>query len=253
MSELAVRARAIRKSFLIPTVRRTTVREHFLGGLRRSGVEELRVLDDVGFDVCRGEAFGIMGRNGSGKSTLLKIVCGIYPADAGEVEVHGALTPILELGLGFNSELDAVDNILLLGGVMGLSLRELRRMIDQILDFAELERFAGLQLKHFSSGMQARLAYAVAFSAVREVLVLDEIFAVGDAAFKLRCDARCRELHAAGHTVVLVSHDPHVIAGFCSRAILLVDGRVAMDGDAASVAGEYLRRMEIEAGVPLPG
>jgi len=232
-------AHGLRKSFSIPSVRRTTVREHILDGWRPRRVEELRVLDGVDFEVARGEAFGIMGRNGSGKSTLLKIVAGIYPADAGAVVVRGSLTPILELGLGFNPELDAIDNVLLLGGVMGLALREIRRLLDEILAFAELERFAGMQLKHFSSGMSARLAYAVAFSAVREVLVLDEIFAVGDAGFRQRCTERCRELHAEGRTVVLVSHDPRVIDAFCGRAILLEGGRVAGSGPAADIARQY--------------
>ena len=243
MSDAALLVEEVRKTFLIPAARRSTIREHVLAGLRRAPAEELRVLEGVDFAVARGEAFGIMGRNGSGKSTLLKIVAGIYPADAGRVVVRGALTPILELGLGFNNELDAIDNVMLLGGVMGLRLRELRAMVDEILAFAELERFAGLQLKHYSSGMQARLAYAVAFSAVREILVLDEIFAVGDAGFKRRCEARIRELHDAGHTVLLVSHDPRVIEGFCDRALLLADGKVAMAGGATEVAAEYLQRM----------
>ena len=240
MSGPAIAARGLRKIFAIPSARRATVREHVLGLLRPRRFEELRVLESVDLTIERGEAYGIMGRNGSGKSTLMKIVAGIYPADGGTLTIDGSLTPILELGLGFNSELDAVDNVLLLGGVMGLGLRELRRRLDEILAFAELERFAGLQLKHFSSGMAARLAYAVAFSAVREILLLDEIFAVGDAGFKQRCEARCRELHAAGHTVVLVSHDPKMIEGFCSRAMLLDQGRVVAAGRADEVAASYL-------------
>ena len=238
MSEPAIEVVGLRKSFLIPSARRTTVREHVLGALRPRRVEPLRVLDGVDLSIAQGEAFGIMGRNGCGKSTLLKIVSGIYAADAGTVHVEGPLTPILELGLGFNTELDAIDNILLLGGVMGLGLRELRGMIDEILAFAELERFASLELKHFSSGMLARLAYAVAFRAVRGTLVLDEIFAVGDAGFKLRCAERCRELHAAGHTVVIVSHDPSAIH-FCQRAALLAHGRVAALGPAEEILSAY--------------
>jgi ABC-2 type transport system ATP-binding protein len=243
VSAPVIEAAGLRKSFSIPSVRRSTVREHVLGLLRPPRREELRVLDGIDFAIARGEAFGIMGRNGSGKSTLLKIVAGIYPADGGRLQVRAPLTPILELGLGFNPELDAVDNILLLGGVMGLGLREIRGRLEEILAFAELERFAGLQLKHFSSGMAARLAYAVAFSAVREILVLDEIFAVGDAGFRQKCEARCRELHAQAHTIVLVSHDPRVIEGFCSRALLLDGGRVVALGSAASVAAAYLSRV----------
>src|SRR5579864_4831272 len=162
-----------------------------------------------------------MGRNGCGKSTLLKIICGIFPPDSGTVHAHAPITPILELGVGWNPELDAVDNVCLVGSVMGLTLAELRRMMGEILAFADLEPFAHLKLKHYSSGMSSRLGYSVAFAAVREILILDEIFAVGDAGFMAKCEARFRELHAAGHTVVLVSHNPKNIASFCDRALLM--------------------------------
>ena len=238
---VAIAVRDLAKSFRIPSVRRTTVREHALAFWRPRQFETLRVLEGVNFEVEAGEAFGIMGRNGCGKSTLLKILAGIYRPDRGSVSVHGGLTPILELGVGWNPELDAVDNILLAGSVLGLTLRDLRARTHGILEFAELERFAQLQLKHYSSGMAARLAYAVAFQAVREVLVLDEVFAVGDAGFKQRCEVRCRELHREGRTVVLVSHTPSVVADFCSRAVLLDGGRVVAAGPAEEVAEAYLR------------
>jgi ABC-2 type transport system ATP-binding protein len=235
-----VEVRGVSKTFRIPSVRRDTVREHALDLFRRRPQERLRVLDDVSFELGRGESLGLMGRNGSGKSTLMKIVSGIYPCDAGEVSVRAPITPILELGVGWNPDLDAIDNIELLGTVMGLSLRELRAAKDEILAFADLERFANLELRHYSSGMAARLAYAVAFRAVREVLILDEIFAVGDAGFKERCQARYRELHRAGHSLLLVSHDPRTIATFCDRALLLEGGRIVMAGPAAQVADSYL-------------
>jgi ABC-type polysaccharide/polyol phosphate transport system ATPase subunit len=231
------------KAFAIPRVRRDTVREHVLGLFRPRGFERLQVLDGVSFAVERGETLGIMGRNGSGKSTLLKILCGIYAPDRGAVTVSAPVTPILELGVGWNPELDAVDNALLLGTVMGMGLRQARAAIDEILDFAGLARFARLALKHYSSGMAARLAYAVAFKAVREVLVLDEIFAVGDAEFKARCEARYRELSAQGYTVILVSHDPRLIATFCGRALLLEGGRIVMNDRASAVAEAYLSLM----------
>ena len=147
---------------------------------------------------------------------------------------------ILELGVGWNPELDAIDNIYLLGSVMGLSLSAIRASLDDILAFAEVERFARLPLKHYSSGMASRLAYAVAFRAVRDVLVLDEIFAVGDAGFRLRCEARYQELHRAGHTMVIVSHDPRVITTFCNRAILLDGGRIVAEGSGSEIAERYL-------------
>ncbi len=237
----------VSKSFSIPTVRRETVREHVLDFFRPYPHERLRVLDDVSFELRRGESLGLMGRNGSGKSTLLKIVSGIYPADSGRVDVRGAVTPILELGVGWNPELDAIDNVLLIGSVMGLSLREIHSSMDGIFSFAELERFAHLKLKHYSSGMAARLAYAVAFRAVREVLVLDEIFAVGDAGFRSRCEQRYEALHADGHTVILVSHDPRTVSRFCSRAVLLDEGRIAFEGSGTDVAHRYVSSLTMGA------
>ena len=231
----------VSKTFQIPRVRRDTVREHVFGLFDRQRYDPLRALDDVSLAVQGGETLGIMGRNGCGKSTLLKVLCGIYAVDAGDVRVRAGITPILELGVGWNPELDAIDNVYLLGSVMGLSLAAIRVSLDDILGFAELERFARLPLKHYSSGMASRLAYAVAFRAVREVLVLDEIFAVGDAGFRARCEQRYRELHRAGHTVVLVSHDPRVVSSFCSRALLMDAGRVVFEGSGEQVAERYLR------------
>jgi len=236
----AIQVQSVSKAFRIPTVRRETVREHVLGLLEPRRFERLQVLKDVSFEVQPGEALGIMGRNGGGKSTLLKILCGVYPPDSGTVTRRAAITPILELGVGWNPELDAIDNVCLIGSVMGLTLADIRRRMDSILAFAELERFANLKLKHYSSGMASRLGYAVAFEAVREVLVLDEIFAVGDAGFKEKCEERYRELRKAGHTIVLVSHDPRAVTEFCSRALLLDKGVIAMDGPASAVTDRYL-------------
>jgi ABC-type polysaccharide/polyol phosphate transport system ATPase subunit len=238
-----VEARGITKRFTIPSVRRHTLREHALDLFRSHPSETLTVLDAVSFEVQRGDTIGIMGRNGCGKSTLLKIVSGIYQPDEGRLVARAPITPILELGVGWNPELDAIDNICLLGSVMGMSLAQIRSAVDEILAFAELERFANLKLQHYSSGMASRLAYAVAFTAVREILVLDEIFAVGDAGFKARCEERYRALSAAGHTVIIVSHDTRIISTFCSRALLLERGRVVLDGCGADVAAAYLRLM----------
>jgi ABC-type polysaccharide/polyol phosphate transport system ATPase subunit len=238
-----IEVRGVSKSFRIPSVQRHTIREHALGLFRARSFEVLPVLQSVSFDVKRGETFGIMGRNGCGKSTLLKILTGIYQPDQGTVHARGAITPILELGVGWNPELDAIDNILLIGSVMGMSLLELRAATDEILAFAELERFARLKLQHYSSGMASRLAYAIAFRAVREILVLDEVFAVGDAGFRVRCENRYRELSAAGHTVILVSHSPAIISEFCDRAILIEGGHVVAEGKAHVVAEKYVRTL----------
>jgi ABC-type polysaccharide/polyol phosphate transport system ATPase subunit len=164
---------------------------------------------------------------------------------------NAAITPILELGVGWNPELDAVDNICLMGTIMGMSLRELRRDVDEILEFAELRPFARMHLKHYSSGMSARLAYAVAFKAVREVLVLDEVLAVGDAGFKQRCQERYRELRRRGHSAIVVSHNPDLISTFCDRALLLEGGRFVMEGSAEDVAAAYFARLT-HGGDPAP-
>jgi len=232
--------RGVSKAFSIPSVHRHTIREHLLGLLQPRSFQRLQVLDDVSFELAPGEALGIMGRNGCGKSTLLKIICGVYLPDRGDVRARATITPVLELGVGWNPELDAIDNVLLVGSVMGLSLADIRRSLDEILAFAELERFANMQLKHYSSGMSERLGYAVAFKAVREVLVLDEIFAVGDAGFKARCERRYRELRALGHSAIIVSHDPRIIATFCDRAVLLDGAHIVAEGPAQDIAARYV-------------
>lgn len=243
---------SVSKTFRIPAVRRQTVREHALDLFRAGQFQHLRVLDAISLAVDRGETVGIMGRNGCGKSTLLKIIAGIYQPDAGRVIARSPITPILELGVGWNPQLDAIDNICLIGVVMGMSLRQIREATADILAFAELERFANMKLQHYSSGMASRLAYAVAFTAVREILVLDEVFAVGDAGFRARCERRYRELHRAGHTVLVVSHDPAAVSSFCQRAFLLNEGRIIMEGSGASVAEAYLRLLKDSAGEAAP-
>ncbi|HEV8238676.1 MAG TPA: ATP-binding cassette domain-containing protein [Thermoanaerobaculia bacterium] len=247
--EAVLAGRGLHKAFAIPSVRRTTVREHLFGLFARPSWERLEVLSGVTFELRAGETLAILGRNGSGKSTLLRILAGIYTADAGEVERQAPITPILELGVGWNPELDAVDNVYLIGAVMGLARREVRAALDEILAFAELERFANLKLQHYSSGMAARLAYSVAFHAVREVLILDEIFAVGDVRFRARCEERYRQLSRQGCSVLLVTHDMRVVRTFCDRALLLEGGRIAAFGGAAAVADAYI---EVVGAPPAP-
>ncbi len=240
------------KAFQIPSSRRDTVRDHVFSFLRPRKWEQLEVLRDVSFSVPRGGTLGIMGRNGCGKSTLLKILAGIYQPDRGRVVRRAPITPVLELGVGWNPELDAVDNILLIGTVMGLSLKEAKASVDEILAFAGLERFANLELKHYSSGMGARLAYAVSFRATREVLLLDEIFAVGDVGFRARCEDRYKQLVKEGCTVVLVAHSTAAIEMLCERAILLEGGRVHTTGTGAEVAAAYLSLVRDTAPMSLP-
>jgi ABC-type polysaccharide/polyol phosphate transport system ATPase subunit len=234
-----IEVRGLRKGFSIPEGGRETLRERLLDRFKPRRHHWHQVLDGVDLELGEGEALGIMGRNGSGKSTLLRILCGIYRPDSGEVRVNAPVTPILELGIGWNPELDAIDNVKLLGTVMGMTLAEVEDSIDGILDFAELREFAHLELKHFSSGMAVRLAYAVAFRAVRDVLILDEVFAVGDFGFRQACHQRFRELHARGHSMILVSHDPNEIGRFCDRALLLEGGRIRAVGSGPEIAEAY--------------
>jgi ABC-2 type transport system ATP-binding protein len=241
---VALEVRDIHKSFSIPTVKLDTVREYILNSFRLrkhlNDRRELRVLRGVSLSVKAGETVGIMGRNGSGKSTLLKIISGIYLPDRGAVRCSMPITPILDLGVGWNPELDAIDNIYLLGTVMGLTLRELKTAKDEILEFAGLKEFSRLELKHYSSGMAMRLAYSVAFRAVRGLLIIDEVFAVGDMEFKEKCYQRYEEIHQAGHTVLMVSHNPADIGRFCDRAILLEGGKIVQEGDGQKIASAYL-------------
>lgn len=234
-----IEAHGICKTFRIPDTRRDTVREHVLSVFRPRRYRNLRALWNVDLQINQGESFGIMGPNGSGKTTLLKTLCGIYVPDQGQIVIKAPTTHILSLGLGWSPELNAIDNILLIGTTNGLGLPQARSAIDQILDFAGLTHFAELKVKHFSSGMAARLSYAVAFHTVREVLILDEVLAVGDAAFQARCEARLLELQNAGHTIVLVSHSPEQIERFCSKGILLEQGKVMVKDEARTVARAY--------------
>jgi ABC-2 type transport system ATP-binding protein len=242
---VALEVQDVQKSFLIPTVRQDTIREHIFNSfkLRRPSkrYRELRVLRGVSFSVRAGETVGIMGRNASGKSTLLKIISGIYQPDRGRIERAIPITPILDLGVGWNPELDAVDNIYLLGTVMGLTLRELKTAKDEILEFAGLQEMSRLELKHYSSGMAMRLAYSVAFRAVRGLLILDEVFAVGDIEFKERCYQRYKEIREAGHTVLLVSHNPKDIEEHCERAVLLEGGKIVREGSGQEIASAYVK------------
>ena len=244
-----IEARGVRKSFDIPDARSATVRDSIFNLFKQVPRRRYTVLDGVDLEVRRGETIGIMGRNGCGKSTLLKIIAGVYSPDEGEVRLHAPVTAVLELGLGWNPELDAIDNILLLGTVMGLSLADARASLDEILAFAELERFAHLEVKHYSSGMAARLAYAVAFRAAREILILDEILAVGDAGFRAKCFEHYKQLRQRGHTVIMVSHDPNIVINHCDRAVLLDQGRVSFEGPGAEVVKRY---MEATGAVPKP-
>ncbi len=238
----AIEVLGISKSFRIPHERRDTVREHFLHPTRRTTYEANTALRDVSFSIGTGERFGIVGRNGSGKTTLLKTIAGIYRADAGKVIVNGILSPFIELGVGFNMELSARDNVIISGTLLGLSRRDLEERFDEIIAFAELERFVDQRLKNYSSGMQVRLAYSVAIQVPFDILLVDEVLAVGDFQFQQKCARTFDEFQAAGKTLLLVSHSPTAIRDYCDRAILLEGGAVVMIGPANEVVDFYLER-----------
>ncbi|MCL6441561.1 MAG: ATP-binding cassette domain-containing protein, partial [Thermoleophilum sp.] len=227
------------KSFVVSRHQFSTLKERALHPLQAREVQRRTVLRDISVQVARGEFFGIVGRNGSGKSTLLKCIAGIYQLDRGRIRVYGRLAPFIELGVGFNYELTARDNILTNAVMLGLSRREARRRFDAIIDFAELRDFVDLKLKNYSSGMAVRLAFSVAIQVDADILLVDEVLAVGDAAFQQKCFAEFRRMRREGRTVLFVTHDMASLTRFCERAMLIEGGRCIELGPAEVVARRY--------------
>lgn len=238
---MVISAREVGKTFHIPEHRVDSLKERAVHPFRSQTTRELRALDDVSFEVRQGEFFGIVGQNGSGKSTLLKILASIYTKDRGSLRVAGRLAPFIELGVGFNPELNARENIILNGVMMGLRRDEAESKIASVLEFAELADFAELKLKNYSSGMMVRLAFSTMLEAEVDILLVDEVLAVGDAAFVQKCNDAFVEMRNAGKTVVLVTHDMESVEQLCDRAMLLQDGQVTMMGDPGEVGREYMR------------
>jgi ABC-2 type transport system ATP-binding protein len=236
-----IEARGIEKRFRIPSHRIDSLKERAAHPFSTVEYREHRALTGISFDVRQGEFFGIVGRNGSGKSTLLKILASIYRADAGRVRMAGRMAPFIELGVGFNPELTARENTVLNGVLMGLSLREARRRLDAVLEFAELEDFVDLKLKNYSSGMMVRLAFSVMVQADADIMLVDEVLAVGDAAFGQKCMDVFHARRRAGKTIVLVTHDMTTVQALCHRAMLLHDGELQHTGEPEETALRYLR------------
>jgi ABC-2 type transport system ATP-binding protein len=229
----------VSKTFRIPHQQYHTLKERALHPGRSRTYEEFHALTDVSMTISEGEFFGIVGRNGSGKSTLLKCLAGIYRPDRGIVEVRGRLSPFIELGVGFNPELAARDNVLINAVMMGLSRAEARRRFDEVVAFAELEEFVDLKLKNYSSGMAVRLGFAVATQVDADVLLVDEVLAVGDASFQQKCFDVFRQMKAAGKTILLVSHDMGLVEHFADRAMLIERGDMLSIGDPHEIALQY--------------
>lgn len=221
-----VQLKNIKKSFFLPHENHNTFVEFASNPMRifkRSG-EQYEVLKDIDMEIYPGEFVGIMGRNGSGKSTLLKIMAGIYHPTSGKVKVNGKMVPFLELGVGFNPELSGRENVFLNGVILGMKKSVLKEKYQEIVEFAELEKFMDAPLKNYSSGMQVRLAFSIAIMADADVYILDEVLAVGDVAFQEKCFNVFRKYKEDGKTVVLVTHSPQSVKDFCDRAVLLKDG-----------------------------
>ncbi|HWC25673.1 MAG TPA: ABC transporter ATP-binding protein [Solirubrobacteraceae bacterium] len=237
--DVAVRVDGVAKTFRLPREQVSTLKERVLHPARRRRDDELHALRDVSFEVGTGEVFGIVGRNGSGKSTLMKCLAGIYQADAGEMWLRGRMAPFIELGVGFNPDLSAHDNVLINAVMLGLEPAQARERYTSIMDFAELHEFAELKLKNYSSGMQVRLAFSVMVHVDADLLLIDEVLAVGDAAFQQKCYDVLQRSREAGRTILLVTHDMHQVQRFCDRALLLDRGEIAAIGDAADIARRY--------------
>jgi ABC-type polysaccharide/polyol phosphate transport system ATPase subunit len=235
----AVVVEDLSKTFRLPHQRYSTLKERALHPFRSRTFEELKAIDGVSVDIAQGEFFGIVGRNGSGKSTLLKCLAGIYEPNAGRLEVNGLLSPFIELGVGFNGDLTARENVLINGIMLGLTRRQTRSRFDDIIAFAELEEFVDLKLKNYSSGMYVRLAFSVAIQVDAEIVLVDEVLAVGDAAFQQKCFEAFARLKAEGRTIVFVTHDMTAVERFCDRAMLLEQGRPQMIGEPHAVARAY--------------
>jgi ABC-type polysaccharide/polyol phosphate transport system ATPase subunit len=237
---LAIQVEDLHKAFRIPTQRVDSFKERAVHPFRPRDYRELRALQGIGFEVRRGEFFGIVGRNGSGKSTLLKLLASIYRADRGSIRMAGRLAPFIELGVGFNVELTARQNAVLNGVMMGLTPRESRNRLDAVIEFAELEEFVDLKLKNYSSGMLVRLAFSLMLEVDADILLIDEVLAVGDAAFQQKCADAFHAMKAAGKTIVLVTHEMSTVEEYCHRAMLIHEGHIEEIGDPGEVGRRYL-------------
>jgi ABC-type polysaccharide/polyol phosphate transport system ATPase subunit len=223
-NDVAVSVAGLSKAFKVPMERRNRLREHMVNLFRSPGYRRLEALKGVDIEVRSGEFFGIIGRNGSGKSTLLKIIAGIYQPTQGKVKISGRLSPFIELGVGFNPELTARDNVFLNGAILGLDRKDVAAQFDEIIGFAELEEFVDQKLKNFSSGMLVRLAFSVAIRAHADILLIDEVLAVGDFEFQQKCYGVFRRMKAEGKTIIFVSHDLGSINEFSDRVLILDHG-----------------------------
>lgn len=229
----------VSKNFLLPHEKRRTILENITGILRDNSYEDLSALKTISFKVKKGETLGIIGENGSGKSTLLKILAGVMQPDTGTVKVDGKIAPFLELGVGFQPELTAMENVRLFCSIMGMDRKKIDEKLNGIFEFAELERFREMKLKNFSSGMYARLAFATAFATEPDIYLIDEVLAVGDEAFQRKCMDKIDEIKSTNRTIVFVSHDMAAVKRLCKRIIFMEHGRIRFAGNTEKVIYSY--------------
>lgn len=251
MSEPVIHVKNVGMSFRLHYERVDTLKEAFLGFLRkRNAHRDFWALDNVSFDVHHGEAVGILGRNGSGKSTLLKLIAGVFGPTLGTCNVNGRVAPLIELGAGFNGELTGRENVFLSGAIMGRSRADMAARYDRIVEFAELKDFMDVPVKNYSSGMYARLGFAIATDIDGDLLLIDEILGVGDEAFQKKSFARIQEQIDAGKTLMFVSHQASAVEKICKRCIVLHHGHLIFDGDTQSALAEYRKVVAAEADGP---
>ncbi len=237
-NDIAIKVEHVSKSFKLPHERSNSLKSKLIN-FRKRGYEVQHALEDISFEVKKGEFLGIVGRNGSGKSTLLKMLAGIYKPNSGTITVNGKLTPFIELGVGFNPELSGRDNVFLNGALLGFTRKEMADMYNEIVEFAELERFMDQKLKNYSSGMQVRLAFSIAIRANTDILVLDEVLAVGDSNFQRKCFDYFGTLKKDKKTIILVTHDMSAVERFCDRAILIDNSKIITQGPPDEITRQY--------------
>jgi ABC-type polysaccharide/polyol phosphate transport system ATPase subunit len=237
--KIAISVKDIHKEFILPQSKNSSFKQAAVNIVKQNNKVTQKVLDGVSFDIHKGDFFGVVGRNGSGKSTLLKMLAGVYTPTSGEIEVNGGITPFIELGVGFNMELSGRDNVYLNSALLGYTRKQTDTMYDEIVSFAELEPFMDQKLKNYSSGMQVRLAFSIAIMAKNDILIFDEVLAVGDEAFQAKCFDVFEKYKAAKQTVILVTHDMANVKKFCNRAVFIEEGKIIAIGDPRKVADEY--------------
>jgi lipopolysaccharide transport system ATP-binding protein len=239
----AIRVDGLSKRFRIPHEKKLTFYEHIVGLLRGGAYtyEEFLALQSVSFSVKQGETFGVIGPNGCGKSTLLKVLAGVLYPDSGSIKVNGRIAPFLELGVGFQEELTARDNVYLYGAIMGLTKKDIDARYEEIMDFAELKRFENMKLRNFSSGMYVRLAFSTAIQTDPDIMLVDEVLSVGDESFQQKCGEKIDEIRRSGKTILLVSHDLEMVSKLCGRCLLMNGGSIVFLGETQRALDEYKR------------